>query len=732
MRRPIFLAVTAVICAASAACNSGKTSSDNEQALKNIGAIVVLQRAPRMGGIGDVFQYTSYAPGAKLVKLEPPTSDGTRTVLCCDAFPEMAGVDIGTYDVSFDARSIVFSARIEGDQHYGLYILTLDENREAVGAPRRLPTNPMHDYVYPVFSTRDRIIYVTNEVVEAGAKQFRDEYERGTTTQLGSMTIEGTDPVLGPRNLSHRVSPTMLSDGRLLFTQWEHLGDLNAGHLMMTNPDFTTQREVFGSEGTGMTNSYLKAVEVEPGRIVAIGTSRDRTLQSGKLLDIRLGREVDGIYRQGEAYARATDLTPLVPESEPAPPTVGRFYSAYPIRRVDGTVGDKPLLLVSWADGPVEDMVLGAAQKSADFGVYLFDPATQTRLPVMNDVGTWDVFPRPLAARAAPPAIDEAMTNAFSSESLLVGSLDVHESSLNRLDRGSIVRVRVIEGFSTEEGVPDDFGLTEHEGAAMLGEAPVHPDGSWAALVPANIPIHFQALDRFGMAVVNEPKWMSGRPGESRMCGGCHEDRARTVPNVPGITMALAATPPSFDVPRAQRRSDDFTRNGVVGVPWDRALQPIFTAKCAGCHDGDASKPGNKSLTLTDELGNTQTIVFDLRDLPADYTVGGEMLSGYSMSHLSLNGFMMGELIEAGITVSGDLEPYIEPTSARTSKLFQHLNPRQIYGDPSIRFRPGQPSHPEDVGGQALTDDEMYLLILSADMGSQYFSRENIPNGSGN
>ncbi len=74
-------------------------------------------------------------------------------------------------------------------------------------------------------------MFVTNEVVEAGAKQHRDEYERGTTTQLGVIGIDGTNEFLGPRNLSHRTAPTLLSDGRVLYTQWDHLGEMNQGRI---------------------------------------------------------------------------------------------------------------------------------------------------------------------------------------------------------------------------------------------------------------------------------------------------------------------------------------------------------------------------------------------------------------------------------------------------------------------------------------------------------------------
>jgi len=52
-----------------------------------------LQR-PKRNEMGDIFQYTSYVAGARLVKLSPPTADGKLTNLCCDqAGPEYANID---------------------------------------------------------------------------------------------------------------------------------------------------------------------------------------------------------------------------------------------------------------------------------------------------------------------------------------------------------------------------------------------------------------------------------------------------------------------------------------------------------------------------------------------------------------------------------------------------------------------------------------------------------------
>lgn len=723
----------------------GGCGTNTSDPLEGVNSIIFLQRAPRPAG-GDVFQYTSYAPGARLVELSPPTADGTLTELCCSDHPEFSDADISGYDLSFDAREVVLAAKLSGDQSYGLFLLSLES-----GEVNQLPTDPNRDYVMPIFLPGDRIMYMTNAVVEEGAPQFRDEYERGVTTQIGIINKDGTDEELGARNLSHRVFPTLLSDGRVLFTQWDHLGDMNAGHLVTANPDMTTVREAFGKERTGVTNSYIKAVEVAPGRVVAIGSSRDRTLQSGTLLDIRLGKvsEADGELRadrdMAEANASYRILTPQVPlDRQPSSPTIGRYYDAYPLN-----AGEYLDLLVTWGDGPMESGTLAAAGLTANFGIYLYDTKRNARRPIWDDEDMWDVFPRPLAPRDAPPVIESSGTHEYG-DVVLLGSMNVYESSQFTFADDAALGVRVREGFSGEEGVGRDFGLTEHEGAAILGIAPVHPDGSWAAKIPANIPVAQQVIDRFGMALASEPVWISGKPGESRFCGGCHEPRDATTVINPGVTTA-AANPADLmsTVGRTERVSSDFgdhvTNGAIVGVPWDQSLQPIFDAKCVSCHDG-TDNGMNPSYTITDtETGDQFTWTFNLTGEEVDYGIGEVLLSGYSASHLSIMGPDVMELTEAGLDI--DIEPpvYIEPTRARDSRLIQVLNPPQLFAydddpesdtygqiisayDPAVRAFPDLP-HGEEHDF-TLTPAEHYLFILAADNGGQFYSRENAPGNN--
>ena len=158
---------------------------------------VFLQRVPRLTGIRDVFQYASYVPGGRLAKLTPATADGKLSELCCSQFAGFEEVDIQSYDIAFDARSIVFSAKLNPGERYGLFVLTLDDSGEAVGEPTQLLSDPNRHAVYPIFAPGDRVIYMTTENVELGTPQHRDEYERGTATQLASISLDGTDVVLG-------------------------------------------------------------------------------------------------------------------------------------------------------------------------------------------------------------------------------------------------------------------------------------------------------------------------------------------------------------------------------------------------------------------------------------------------------------------------------------------------------------------------------------------------------
>jgi hypothetical protein len=759
---PLALLAAGVVPAAGS-CSGGSSGGALPDDVK---AILFLQRMPRSDQ-GNVFDYTSYSPGARLVKLEPPSADGQLTVLFptaehCSAMGLSAGcidqIDIMSYDLNFNADSIVFSARVPMSDtdlsgQYQLFTMAVDGN---AGSLRQL-TGDGNDYVYPIYLPGGRILYTTNmvdNVADEGAAQFTDEYERQTTAQVGTISIDGSNQVLGPRNVSHRVAPALLPDGQVVYTEWRHMGMINDGHLRIMNTDMTGMREAFGGEtsaGSPTTNSYLKARFVQTTQVpnpdgsgmisnhqmVAIATSRDRTLQSGKLLLLDLnGSEDRSVSR---------DITPLVPGGEdPSGMGVGRFYDAEPVGQSAPT-----RFLVSWSDGPVESETLALAGTNAQFGIYVYDMNTRQKFPIYDAPNYWDVFARPLRPRQEP----QVASSPISGQNTTIGALNVYDSSLgnikDNLTPGSVVKVRLIEGFSGEEGGVDMFGTTEFDGQSLYGEIDVKADNSFAAVVPGNVPFHIQLVDKHGLSIANESIWISGRAGEQRFCGGCHENRTKTAALTPGIQQGVLAGAINLVTPRPLRKSatafsiasGSFANPATQlrGVPWDMAIQPILDAKCASCHNGTASA-ANPSYTITDNAtGLAQTFVFDLRGQKLAVTIGERATGDFTASYLSLMG--LGEILsDADVTFTpAPPKQYVEPGSARDSLVIRMLNPMQRFPsvDANVRAFPdrtfdgqqitrGLATHAAAVGGPELTADEYYLLIMNIDMGGQFFFRENL------
>ena len=114
-------------------------------------------------------------------------------------------------------------------------------------------------------------------------------------------------------------------------------------------------------------------------------------------------------------------------------------------------------------------------------------------------------------------------------------------------------------------------------------------------------------------------------------------------------------------------------------------------------------------------------------------------------------GEMLGEdAVQITEAHPGDYQPngYVTAASAHDSTVIQMLNPVQQFpaADANVRafdatmaipamaktcasMRANDASyvciHPTELGGQGLSADEFYRLILSIDMGGQFFSREN-------
>jgi hypothetical protein len=86
------------------------------------------------------------------------------------------------------------------------------------------------------------------------------------------------------------------------------------------------------------------------------------------------------------------------------------------------------------------------------------------------------------------------------------------------------------------------------------------------------------------------------------------------------------------------------------------------------------------------------------------------------------------EAIEEGnLVISGNFKTYMNPQDSRGSAVIQKMNPTvQFPAQGGTRAFPGN-GHMADLGRADISADEMYLLILAADMGVNFYARENNP-----
>ncbi len=702
------------------------------------------------GGMGQVMDYRRYVPGGRVEMMDLRSGDITN--LLADA--RYRNADVVGLDVSFDAKKIVFAMNRGGDDgNYHIYTANLESSADDDWEITQL-TFGAQDDLAPVWVAGGRIAFFTNQsYTEMGTRA--DEYNHGQdVSQIATISEEGgdADRTVCSQNLSHTVNLFSMQSGQIGFSRWEHLENVNDLKVFAMNPDCTQMVAVAGQHEK-FWNSLIQLSET-PNRNVFVGiaTDRENTIQSGALVRVDVRGE-DDHDRMDEEKPNFTVLTPGVPLGmEAAPVHVGRYRAPYVLP--DGRI------LTSWASGFVNELD-ELSLTAPDYGVYLFDTESLRNQLVVNHQGSWELDARPLVRRDEPPILSAINNSQDPGVPLTIGSIDVRNTSLYEVHGNTVsgaqfdgtpmdqalqgaVKVRIIEGFSSEAAPGATmFGLTMAEGAAMIGEATVREDGSWMAQVPPFVPMHLQPLDEFDLSIRSQTTWIQGMPGESRVCGGCHERRTEpAVVTDQQLSVAAASRPENFFQAVATR----------VEYPWYGAnagfegneVQALLTAKCASCHNETTNGSGPQefyTITMTDEATGAMTAYeiprLDLTAREITVTYDREVRS-WAASYVSLF-YPAAMEMEMGMdtTVTGTVPPtWARPSDARNSALIEKLNITssldanrtawplgEAFSDPNIQGA-SRTLHPDDVGIE-LTREERLMLIRAIDMGGQYYSRQN-------
>lgn len=491
--------------------------------------------------------------------------------------------DVRDLESSYDGTRLLFSMRaplIEGADEDEQPTWNIWEYDTVTGTLRRIipgdnTAEAGHD-VAPHYLPDGRIVFASTRqrqsgqiLIDEGKPLFaaQEESLNETALVLHVMDADGSNIRQISFNPSHDLDPTVLRDGRILFSRWDRMGSRNAINLYTIHPDGTELQLLYGghSHATGTDGAqvdFIQARELDDGRILA--TLAPSNSGSGGLVVLDTPNYIDhdrptwvntGILASG-GQQRVSGSNVLTGDAiSPG----GKFRAAFPLWDGSGR------LLVSWSQCRVRaaDTILPcsaerlAAEDAREapplYGVYIYDPADATQQPVVvpqEGVTITDVVA--LYPRAEPRVIFDKQPGAGLD-------LTLHEEGTGIIHIRSVYDIDGVDAATPDiatladpaqtsagqrparflrvekaVGIPGDdvlevpgtaFGRSRQQlMREIIGYAPVEPDGSVRIKVPADVPLAISVLDKDGRRIgARHQNWLQLRAGETLECTGCHD-----------------------------------------------------------------------------------------------------------------------------------------------------------------------------------------------------------------
>jgi hypothetical protein len=174
----------------------------------------------------------------------------------------------------------------------------------------------------------------------------------------------------------------------------------------------------------------------------------------------------------------------------------------------------------------------------------------------------------------------------------------------------------------------------------------------------------------------------------------------------------------------------------VVGIGWDNILQPMFDNKCVGCH-GASNTAGLPGYQIIDPTTGTVVLnwTFNLSSTPITVNYGAGGTETFSASYFTMAGPDMEAIQKGNLMITGNFKVYLNPEDAHGSIAVQKVNPTQLFPTANTNQRafstaPHSATTGNYGGAGELSAQEFYELILAADMGVNYYARENNPHST--
>ena len=546
-------------------------------------------------------------PSADLFMRSRAAPSGTETNITAritgTGTAKASNYDIKDVSVSADGTTVLFAMRgpLAKNQQQNKapswriwqYVIATDTLSLVVN-PATDPDPATVNDVGPQFLPDGRVVFSSTRqrqsqaiLLDEGKPQFIAQNEARTEPAfvLHVMSGDGSNIHQISFNQSDDRDPTVLSNGRVMWSRWDDAPGKDGMHLYSANPDGTDLQLLYGanSHATGTTADglnnnvieFVKTHEMQDGRILALVrpySYADVNDTGGDLVIIDTANYVEntqaaqaGSSLSGPAQTRATSNAVL---TVPGPSPGGRFFSGYPLW--DGT----GRILVSWTQCRLMTATNSAPQACASttladptavsspplYSVWMFDPTDNTLQPVMQPVAGVMITdlvaaqPRTLPAEIVDQqpgvGLDQDMVNAGVGEIDVrdvydVDGVDTAQPSTAAVANPAITppNTRLARFIRLEKpvSIPDPqtlkldgsaFGITNYM-REILGYAPIQPDGSVVIQVPAYVAFQMSILDASGKRIRTSPihdAWLQVIPGETVHCNGCHTPAAQQRP----------------------------------------------------------------------------------------------------------------------------------------------------------------------------------------------------------
>jgi hypothetical protein len=539
-------------------------------------------------------------------------------------------------DVSYDGERVLFCMKPEADKGYHLYEIGVD------GQGLRQITSGGYSDLDPVYLPDDNIVFLTSRSnVYAGCGPWAPQHTMARCDPNGKniyLLSVASEP---------EYSPSVLADGRVIYTRWEY-NDKSLNRiqsLWAMNPDGTASSAYWGNQSS--YPDHLGEARSIPGTpLVMFNGMGHHDMYRGciGIVDTSPGLNFPHGVKK---------VTPEVPWPEvndgpvPTPPVASDYHSS---GRFGGYKSPYPLseelLLVSARSG--NPKLSSQRDKGRGlFKLYLMDIHGNREL--IHEGRNNVLYAQPVRPRRRPPMIPnitnwpgrEADGKAVAPGSFY--SADVYEGLPEKVrDKGKYLRVIecvqrnyttgcvdaggspfgsgrniALDGPRFKGGNPQRKVIDKEwgDGAVLagpaiaissntrlkrvLGTVPIAEDGSFYFTAPPGKAVYFQLLDENHLVLQSMRSWVNLMPGERRGCVGCHEGQTSTP--TAGKSISFASRKPDSIAPPSW---------GVRTLSYLDDIQPIFDRNCATCHQGKGKARKKLDLTLRPDKQNRWGGVF--------------------------------------------------------------------------------------------------------------------------